>query len=70
MKLKHRVKIRIADRKGKTQDIIESGRIRLPKKLLTFLFGEFCEVLVLAPSKTVIGIEITKCKDIGGERND
>lgn len=70
MKLKHRIKIKIAGRNGKTQDIIESSRIRLPRKLLTFLFGEFCEVLVLTPGKTVDSIEIAECKDMGGEDND
>ena len=31
---------------------------RLPKRLLKWLFGDFCEVLVLTPGKTVGEVEI------------
>lgn len=67
MKLKHKVRIKIADRKGGTQEVLESGRIRLPKKLLKFLFGDFCEVLVLTPGETVQGVEIQEMRGDGDE---
>lgn len=67
MKLKHKVRIKIADRKGDTQEVLESGRVRLPKKLLTFLFGEFCEVMVLTPGETVQGVEIQEIRGDGNE---
>lgn len=67
MKLKHKVRIKIADRKGGTQEVLESGRVRLPKKLLTLLFGEFCEVMVLTPGETVQGVEI---QEMRGDSND
>ena len=70
MKLKHKVRIKIADRHGRTQNVVESRSFRLPKKLLTMLFGDFCEVLVLTPGESVAGIEIAECKEIGGEHND
>ena len=54
MKLKHKIKINIADRS-------------IPKKLLTFLFGEFCEVLVLTPGESVQGIEIKEMRGDGNE---
>jgi hypothetical protein len=47
--------------------VLESGHIRLPKKLLTFLFGEFCEVLVLTPGETVQGVEIQEMRGDGNE---
>lgn len=67
MKLKHRVRINIADRNGCRQEVLQSGRMSIPKKLLTFLFGEFCEVLVLTPGETVQGIEI---RELRGESNE
>ncbi|MBS5544377.1 MAG: hypothetical protein KHX49_00220 [Lachnospiraceae bacterium] len=66
MKLKHKVRINI-DRNGHKQNILQSEHRRLPKKLLTFLFGEFSEVLVLTPGDTVEGIEI---KEMRGDGSD
>lgn len=53
MKLKHKVKINIADRNGHKQEVLQSEHRSIPKRLLTFLFGEFCEVLVLTPGESV-----------------
>ena len=64
MKLKHKVKINVADRDGHKQRVLQSEHLSIPKRLLTFLFGEFCEVLVLMPGETVQGIEI---KEMRGE---
>ena len=66
MSLKHKVKINIADKSGKKQEILQSEHRSIPKRLLTFLFGDFCEVLVLTPGETVQGIEI---KEMRGESN-
>lgn len=62
MKLKHKVRINIADKYGNKKKVLESGYRSLPKKLLTFLFGDFCEVLVLTPGETVQGIEIEEMR--------
>lgn len=67
MKLKHKVRINIADRNGHKQEVLQSERRRIPKRLLTFLFGEFCEILVLTPGETVQGIEI---KEMRGDSNE
>lgn len=67
MKLKHRVRINIADKNGNKQEILQSEHRSIPKKLLTFLFGDFCEVLVLTPGETMQGIEI---KEMRGERHE
>lgn len=67
MKLKHKIKINIADRNGHRQEILQSEQRSIPKRLLTFLFGEFCEILVLSPGESVQGIEI---KEMRGNGND
>lgn len=67
MKLKHKIKINIADRSGYKQEVLQSEHRSIPKRLLTFFFREFCEVLVLTPGETVQGIEI---KEMRGDSNE
>lgn len=67
MKLKHKVQINIADRAGRKTTVLKSTHISLPKRLLTYILGDFCEVLVLTPGATVEGIEI---KELRGDQND
>lgn len=67
MKLKHKIKINIAHRNGHKQEVLQSEHRSIPKKLLTFLFGEFCEVLVLTPGESVQGIEIKEMRGDGNE---
>jgi len=67
MKLKHKIKINVAYRNGHKQEVLQSEHKSIPKKLLTFLFGEFCEVLVLTPGETVQGIEIKEMRGDGNE---
>lgn len=67
MKLKHKVRINIADKNGNKQEVLQSEHRSIRKKLLTLLFGDFCEVLVLTPGETVQGIEI---KEMRGESHE
>lgn len=62
MKLLHKVRINVADRHGRRQSVLQSGYLSIPKKLLTLLFGDFCEILVLTPGETVQGIEIQEIR--------
>lgn len=66
MKLKHKVRINI-DRNGHKQKVLQSEPRSFPRKLLTFLFGEFSEVLVLTLGDTVEGIEI---KEMRGDSDE
>ena len=67
MRLKHKVRINIADKNGNKQEVLQSEHRSIPKKLLTFLFGDFCEVLVLTSGETVQGIEIREMRGDGNE---
>lgn len=58
MRLKHKVRINVADRSGNKQKVLQSEHRSIPKRLLAFLFGDFCEILVLTPGESVQGIEI------------
>ena len=64
--LRHKVQINIANRQGEKQKVVSGTTLRLPQRLLKMLFGDFTEVLVITPGKTVEGIEI---KEIGGEQH-
>ena len=55
--MKHKVKIAVSNGGKKTQ-VLTSGSIKLPIRLLRWLLGDFCEILVLTPGKTVQGVEI------------
>ncbi len=66
--MKHRVRINVADRKGYQENVLQSGIVHIPKCLLRFHFGEFCEVLVLTPGQTVQGIEIHEIRNGGKAR--
>lgn len=67
MRLKHKVRINIADKNGKKQEVLQSEHRSLPKRLITFLFGDFCDVLVLTPGESVRGIEIKEMRGGGSD---
>lgn len=55
---KHTVRINVANRNGDKEQVLTSTRLTLPRRLLRFLFGDFCQILVLTPGETVTGVEI------------
>ena len=56
--LRHKIQISIAGRNGTRQQVASGTSLRLPKRLLTLIFGEFTDVLVITPGKSVEEIEI------------
>lgn len=63
--LRHKILVSIADRTGEKERVVSGTSMRLPQRLLNLLFGEFTDVLVITPGRTVEGIEIreTNSKD-------
>ncbi len=62
---KHTVKINVANHSGEKKTVLTSTHLSIPKRLLRFLFGDFCQVLVLTPGETVEGIEINEKRKDG-----
>ena len=62
MLLNHKVRINIADKRGNKETVLQSSHVSIPKRLLTFFFGDFCDVLVLTPGESVKGIEIKEMR--------
>lgn len=58
MKLTHTVKINVADRKGNKQEVLRNTTLRLPKRILKLLFGDFEKMLVIVPGESVEEIVI------------
>lgn len=61
MKLKHKIQISIANGTTK-KPVLKSGVKHIPYRILTALFGEFTEVLVLTPGQSVAAVEIHEIK--------
>ena len=55
--MKHKIRIKVEE-----QQVLAGRSVTLPKRLLRFLFGDFCEILVLTPSKCVQNVEIQEMK--------
>lgn len=55
--MKHKIRIKVEE-----QQVLAGCSMTLPKKLLRFLFGDFCEILVLTPGKCVQNVEIQEMK--------
>lgn len=62
MKYCHKVKINVSDMDGNKQEVLQSQHKRIPCRLAKLLFGDFCEVLILNPGKSVEGIVIEEHK--------
>lgn len=55
--MRHRIKIKVEE-----QQVLAGRSMTFPKRLLRFLFGDFCEILVLTPGKSVQNVEIQEMK--------
>jgi hypothetical protein len=63
---KHKVRINLANQDDGNLNIIESVVETFPNKLFKKLFGKHNQVLIIAPSESVTGVEIY---ENGGEKN-
>lgn len=68
MNLIHKVRINISGKNGTKKTVLTGTSKRISQRLLTWLFGEFTEVLILAPSKSVECVEIHETK--GGSHHE
>ena len=58
--MKHAIRISVADKRGNCTEVVRTKKLTLPQKLIKLLFGDFSDVVVLAPSKSITGVEIIK----------
>ncbi len=61
--MKHRVTIRVADERGRSDLAFQGERKRLPTRLIRFLFGGYTNVYLMTPGKTIENIKIEEIKE-------
>lgn len=66
MQRKHSVRINVSRGKEK-QHVLTSRRARIMARIGRILFGDYSEVLILQPGKSVQGIEIHELGEIDHE---
>ncbi len=59
---KHKIRINVTDGEGKDR-ILEGADVRLPARLLKFLFGDFTTVYLLKPGQNVESVEVHPVKE-------
>lgn len=63
--MKHRITINVTDPNGKKAAVLRGADMRLPARLVRFLFGDFQQVYLLSPGQTVESVNISEVKEGG-----
>ena len=63
--MKHSIKVLVETKDGR-EELLKSKHLRIREKIMKFLFGDFCEVIVLNPSKKISRIQLEEAKDESG----
>ena len=65
MKLKHKITINVMDPDGRKANVLKGADVRLPSRLLHFLFGDFTQVYLLKPGQTIESVDIHEVTEGG-----
>ena len=65
MALKHKVVINVSDSGGRKRNVLKGADMKLPARLVRFLFGDFTQVYLLAPGQTVESVYIKAVREGG-----
>lgn len=65
MALKHKIIINVSDPSGKKSTVLRGANMRLPSRIIKFLFGDFTQVYLLAPGQTVESVDVKELKEGG-----
>ena len=63
MALKHKVVINVSDSGGRKRNVLKGADMKLPTRLVRFLFGDFTQVYLLAPGQTVESVDIKEIRE-------
>lgn len=58
MKFKHRITIKVQDDRGNDAAILNACDMKLPKRLIRWLFGDFQQIYLINPGQSIAGIDI------------
>ncbi len=62
--MKHNVRIKVAKNELESEMVLSSKTKRITSRIARFLFGDYSEVLVLSPGKTVKAVEIHEIEEV------
>ena len=65
MAMKHRITINVTDPDGRRARILRGADMKLPARLVRFLFGDFQQVYLLSPGQTVESVNIKEVREGG-----
>lgn len=65
MAIKHKVIINVTDEKGNNVEVLRGGQLTLPQKIIKFLFGDYRQVFLLDPGKSVQSVNVKEIKEGG-----
>ena len=65
MAIRHKIIINVSDPHGKTASVLKGASVKLPTRLIRFLFGDFSQVYLLSPAQTVESVDIHEVKEGG-----
>lgn len=67
MAIKHRIVINVSDPNGHKANVLKGADVKLPARLLRFLFGDFTQVYLLSPGQTVESVDIREIEEGGSK---
>ena len=56
--MKHKVVINVTNDKGDKTEVLRGAQMWLPRRLIKWLFGEYTQVYLLDPGKTVESVDV------------
>lgn len=65
MALKHKITINVSDSSGRKANVLRGADMKLPAKIVRFLFGDFTQVYLLKPGQTVESVDVREIKEGG-----
>ena len=68
MAIKHKVIINVSDEKGGKMEVLRGGQLKLPQKIIKFLFGDYRQVFLLDPGQSVESVDVKEVRK-GGSSN-
>ena len=68
MAIKHKVIINVTDETGNNVKVLRGGQLKLPQKIIKFLFGDYRQVFLLDPGQSVESVDVKEVRK-GGSSN-
>lgn len=65
MAVKHKVTINVSDESGRKSTVLRGADMKLPARIIRFLFGDFTQVYLLKPGQTVESVDVREIKEGG-----